>query len=70
VVAGAGRDHQERYAVFGGYPGDQRLGTVAAGHPEQVGPTGHRRASQGDDIHLLGALQPRDPGTPLLSPFR
>ena len=44
VVAGAGRDHQERHAVLGGDAGDQGLGAVAAGHPEQVGAVGHRRA--------------------------
>jgi hypothetical protein len=43
--------------VFGSDAGDQCLGSVAAGHTEQVGPIGHRGSSQFDDVNLFGTLQ-------------
>ena len=46
VVTGAGRDDQQRNAVLGGDAGDERLGPIPAGHPQQVGPIGHRPAGQ------------------------
>jgi hypothetical protein len=36
----------ERQVVLGGDAGHQRLGPVAAGHPQQVGAVGHRLPGQ------------------------
>ena len=57
VVAGPGADHQEGQAVLGGDPGHQRLGSVATGHPEQIGAIGYRLAGQGGDVHNPRAVQ-------------
>ena len=62
VVAGTGRDDQQREVVLGGDAGDQRLGAVPAGHAEQVGAVGHRHAGELTDIDGPGTLQQRDLG--------
>ena len=41
----------------GGDPGDQGLGAVPTGHPQQVRPLGHRPTGQGGHIHRAGPLQ-------------
>ena len=51
VIAGPGADHQEGQAMLGRDAGHQRLGSVAPGHPEQVGAIGHRLAGQGGHVH-------------------
>jgi hypothetical protein len=62
VVAGAGRDDQQRDVVLGGDPGHQRLGPISAGHPQQVGPVGHRRAGQLVHVHGPRPLEQGDLG--------
>jgi hypothetical protein len=57
VVTGAGRDDQQRHLVLGGDAGDQGLGAVPAGHPQQIGPLGHRPAGQLAHVHHLGPFQ-------------
>ncbi len=50
VVAGSGRDDDERETVLGGHRGDEGLGAVTTGHAEDVGATGHGvlRPARGD----------------------
>ena len=62
VVAGAGRDDQQRHIMLGGDGGHQRLGPVTACHPEQVGPVGHRLAGQLAHVHDLRPLEQGDGG--------
>jgi hypothetical protein len=63
VVAGPGRDDQQGHIVLGGDAGDQGLGPVPAGHPQQIRPLGHRLAGQGGHIHRARPLQ-QDDGRP------
>jgi hypothetical protein len=64
VVAGAGGDAHEPDVVPGRDGGDQRLGAVAAGHPEHVGAAGHGPLGQGEQVvaggqdHGLDAAPP------------
>ena len=53
VVAGAGRDADERQAVLARDPGDERLGTVATGHPQHVGAPSDRVTSESGEVVAL-----------------
>ena len=46
--------------MLSGDAGDQGLGAVPAGHPEQVSPTGHRVPDDRGDVHIAGAVEQRD----------
>ena len=48
--------------MLGGDAGHQRLGSVPAGHAEQVGAIGDRLAGQGGHVHGSRALQQRHLG--------
>ena len=57
VVAGSGADHQEGQVVFGRDRRDERLGTVPAGHPQQIRPLLDSLPGQSRDIDVARAFQ-------------
>ena len=62
VIAGARADHHERQAVLGGDTRHQRLGTVTASHPQQVGAVGHRLPGYGGHVDRLGPAEEKHLG--------
>ncbi|MDL4814027.1 hypothetical protein QP089_07100 [Actinomadura sp. OS1-43] len=65
VVAGAGRDDEERHVMAGRDRGDQGLGTVAARHPEQIGAGDHRALGQLRDVLRPSGIEHDDLGPEL-----
>ncbi len=60
VIAGPGRNHQQRHAMLGGDAGNLGLRAVTAGHAEHVGSRGDGIAGQCGDVDVFRPVQQRN----------